>query len=46
MIQQFDKRNKDIKVWINGELLHRDEAKVLAYSILKQKTLSDILTFL
>ncbi len=28
MIQQFDTRNKDIKVWINGELLHRDQAKI------------------
>ena len=31
MIQQFDKRNKDIKVWINGELLHRDEAKISVF---------------
>ena len=31
MIQQFDKRNKDIKVWINGELLHRDQAKVSVF---------------
>ena len=27
MIQEFDNRNKDIKVWINGELLHRDQGK-------------------
>ena len=31
MIQKFDNRNKDIKVWINGELLHRDEAKVSVF---------------
>ena len=31
MIQQFDQRNKDIKVWINGELLHRDQAKVSVF---------------
>ena len=31
MIQQFDKRNKDIKVWINGELLHRDQAKISVF---------------
>ena len=31
MIQEFDNRNKDIKVWINGELLHRDEAKVSVF---------------
>ena len=31
MIQEFDNKNKDIKVWINGELLHRDEAKVSVF---------------
>ena len=31
MIQQFDKRNKDIKVWINGELFHRDQAKISVF---------------
>jgi len=31
MIQQFDIRNKDIKVWINGELLHRDQAKISVF---------------
>lgn len=31
MIQQFDERNKDIKVWINGELLHRDNAKISVF---------------
>ena len=31
MIQQFDTRNKDIKVWINGELLHRDKAKISVF---------------
>lgn len=31
MIQKFDKRNTDIKVWINGELLHRDEAKISVF---------------
>jgi len=31
MIQQFDTRNKDIKVWINGELLHRDQAKISVF---------------
>lgn len=28
MLQQFDQRNKDIKVHINGELLHRNDAKI------------------
>ena len=31
MIQQFDTRNKDIKVWVNGELLHRDQAKISVF---------------
>ena len=31
MIQQFDERNKDIKVWINGELFHRDQAKISVF---------------
>ena len=31
MIQQFNERNKDIKVWINGELLHRDQAKISVF---------------
>ena len=31
MIQQFDTRNKDINVWINGELLHRDQAKISVF---------------
>ena len=31
MIQKFDKRNKDIQVWINGKLLHRDYAKISVF---------------
>ena len=31
MIQEFNNKNKDIKVWINGELLHRDQAKVSVF---------------
>ena len=31
MTQQFDTRNKDIKVWINGELMHRDQAKISVF---------------
>jgi len=31
MMQEFDNRNKDIKIWIDGELLHRDEAKVSVF---------------
>ena len=31
MMQEFNNKNKDIKVWINGELLHRDQAKVSVF---------------
>jgi len=31
MIQEFDNRNRDIKIWINGDLLHRDEAKISVF---------------
>ena len=31
MMQEFDNRNRDIKIWINGDLLHRDEAKVSVF---------------
>lgn len=36
MIQQFDKRNENIKVWINGKLLHRDEAKISVFDSVVQ----------
>jgi len=36
MIQEFNNRNKDIKIWINGELLHRDEAKVSVFDSVVQ----------
>ena len=36
MTQEFNKRNKDIKVWINGELFHRDEAKVSVFDSIVQ----------
>ena len=26
-----DARNRDIKIWVNGEIVHRDEAKVSVY---------------
>ena len=31
MTQQFDERNRDIKISINGELFHRDEAKISVF---------------
>ena len=36
MIQQFDDRNKNIKVWINGDLLHRNEAKISVFDSVVQ----------
>jgi branched-chain amino acid aminotransferase group I len=36
MIQEFDNRNKDIKIWINGDLLHRDKAKVSVFDSVVQ----------
>ncbi len=36
MIQEFDNKNKDIKIWINGELLHRDKAKVSVFDSVVQ----------
>lgn len=36
MIQKFDNRNKNIKVWINGDLLHRDDAKISVFDSVVQ----------
>ena len=36
MIQQFDKRNENIKVWIDGTLHHRNEAKISVFDSLCQ----------
>jgi len=36
MIQEFDNRNKDIKIWINAELIHRDKAKVSVFDSVVQ----------
>ena len=36
MIQEFNNRNKDIKIWINGELIHRDKAKVSVFDSVVQ----------
>ena len=36
MIQQFDKRNENIKVWIDGKLFHRNEAKISVFDSLSQ----------
>lgn len=31
MIQYYDNRNKNIKIWINGELIHREKAKISVF---------------
>ena len=36
MLQTFDERNKDLKVWINGRILHRDEAGVSPFDSIVQ----------
>ena len=36
MAQQYDNRNDNIKIWINGKLLHRNEAKVSVFDSVVQ----------
>jgi len=36
MIQEFDNRNKDINIWINGKLVHRNEAKISVFDSVVQ----------
>ncbi|GAB3168795.1 D-amino acid aminotransferase [Myceligenerans halotolerans] len=36
MLQTFDERNRDLQVWINGKLTHRDEARVSPFDSLVQ----------
>lgn len=36
MLQTFDERNRDLQVWINGRLTHRDEARVSPFDSLVQ----------
>jgi branched-chain amino acid aminotransferase group I len=36
MLQQFDERNKNIKIWINGKLYSRDQAKISVFDSLTQ----------
>ena len=31
MLQQFDKRNKNIQVWVGHDLVHRDDAKISVF---------------
>jgi len=36
MLQQFNPKNKDIKVWVGDQLFHRDEAKISVFDSLAQ----------
>lgn len=36
MLQKFDKRNKDIKVWVGDSLYHRSEAKISVFDSVVQ----------
>lgn len=36
MLQKFDERNKDIKVWVGTELVHRNDAKVSVFDSVVQ----------
>mgnify|MGYP003691321309 FL=1 len=36
MAQQYDNRNDNIKVWVNGNLLHRNDAKVSVFDSVVQ----------
>ena len=36
MLQQFNQKNKDIKIYVNGEILHRDEAKISVFDSVVQ----------
>tara|TARA_B110000263_G_scaffold118135_1_gene102962 strand:+ start:4070 stop:4963 length:894 start_codon:yes stop_codon:yes gene_type:complete len=36
MLQKFDEKNKNIKIWINGKLYSRDQAKISVFDSLTQ----------
>ena len=36
MLQQFDPRNNDIKVFVNGKIVHRDDARVSVFDSVVQ----------
>ena len=36
MLQKFNPKNKDLKVYVNGELLHRDDAKISVFDSVVQ----------
>ncbi|TWT99246.1 Branched-chain-amino-acid aminotransferase [Botrimarina colliarenosi] len=36
MLQKFDERNRDLQIWINGKLSHRDEAGVSPFDSVVQ----------
>ena len=36
MLQQLNPKNKDIRVYVNGEIVHRDDAKVSVFDSVVQ----------
>ena len=36
MLQKFDSRNEDLKIYVNGELYHRDEARISVFDSVVQ----------
>ncbi len=36
MLQQFDPRNKELKLYVNGEIVHRDQAKISVFDSVVQ----------
>jgi branched-chain amino acid aminotransferase group I len=36
MLQQFNPKNKDLKIFVNGDLLHRDQAKISVFDSVVQ----------
>ena len=36
MLQQFNPKNKDLKIFVNGALLHRDHAKISVFDSVVQ----------
>ena len=37
MLQKFNPKNKDLKVYVNGELIYRDDAKISVFDSVVQE---------